>query len=210
MTPADAMSFDDGQFDIVASQFGFEYADVLKAAAEAARITADGGAFVALAHIEGGAIETEVAGQLNDARAITDTAFIPLAKALFKVDMSGGSDAEFEAALSRFTPAQTALITIAKRTGGLAEHLYRGTQTLYQGRRGYALSDIDGWLDGMAAEIAAFTGRMDSMRSAALNEARANAVLSVFKNAGMETMPLEKLTLGADEIAWIIRAKKTK
>lgn len=41
-----------------------------------------------------------------------------------------------------------------------------------------------------------------------LDEASAHAVMEVFKGAGMETTPLEKLTLGMDEIAWIIRAKK--
>ncbi|WP_371397157.1 class I SAM-dependent methyltransferase [Fretibacter rubidus] len=205
--PADATGLSDASFDMVASQFGFEYADVSKAATEAARLIKPGGAFVALAHIQTGAIETEVAAQLSDARAITDTAFIPLAKALFKVDMSGGSDADFEAALARFSPAQEQLLTIARRTGGLAEHLYRGTQTLYQGRIGYNLSDINGWLDGMAAEIAAFTGRMDSMRQAALSESEAQSVLDILTRSDMDVTPLDILTLGTDKVAWIIRAK---
>ena len=206
--PADATGLDDAAFDMVASQFGFEYADVSKAAREAARLVKSGGQFVALAHIETGAIETEVTAQLSDARAITDTAFIPLAKALFKVDMSGGSDADFEAALARFSPAQTELLEIAKRTGGLAEHLYRGTQTLYQGRVGYHLSDVEGWLDGMAAEIAAFTGRMESMRQASLSEDAAQAILDVFKTLGLNALPLDVLMLGTDKVAWIIRAQK--
>lgn len=206
--PADNTGLAEASFDIVASQFGFEYADVLAASAEAARLTAQGGQFAALAHMKGGAIEKEVGAQLSDARAIIDTGFIPLAKDLFRVEMSGGTDAAFDAAAARFGPAQTALMDIAKRTGGLAEHLYRGAQTLYQQRRGYALSDINSWLDGMSTEIAAFTGRMTSMQNAALSEQDTKAVCAVFEQNGMRAQPLEVLTLGTDSVAWIIRVHR--
>lgn len=205
---ADNTGLPEASFDCVASQFGFEYANVTRAAAEAARLTAPGGQFVALAHMRGSAIETEVSALLSTARAITDTGFIPLAKILFQTDMSGGSDPAFDAAAARFAPAQKQLGEIARANGGLASHLYQGTQTLWERRRGYALSDVIAWLDGMSAEIAAFTGRMSSMREAALSEDDAKAVCTVLSDAGMDVEPLDVLTLGGDNIAWIIKARK--
>lgn len=205
---ADQTGLGSGGFDLVASQFGFEYADVTSAAAEATRLIDGGGQFCALAHIQGGAIETEVATQLSGARDILDTAFIPLAKDLFAVDMNGGSDADFDVAAARFGPAQSTLMELAKASGGLAEHLYTGTQTLYQQRRQYDLSDVTGWLDGMAAEIAAFIGRMTSMQDAALSREAAQGVCDVLQGGGLIVAPLDILRLGRDDVAWIIRANK--
>jgi len=54
-----------GSFDVVASQFGFEYADPIKAAGEAARLLKPDGQFLALAHSRDSAIEAEVSALLK-------------------------------------------------------------------------------------------------------------------------------------------------
>ncbi len=205
---AEATGLDDAQFDMVASQFGFEYANPIDAAREAVRLIARGGQFLALAHSENSAIELEVARLGTDAKAIIDCGFIGRACEMFEADKTGASDAVFATSAAAFSGPQAEVLSIAKRAGGLAAHLYQGTQTLYQNRRAYDLSDITGWLEGMRSEIASYAGRMESMRNAALSETGAQAVLSALEIGGLTPRPLEAFvskTTG-DTIGWIIQA----
>ena len=186
---ADFTGLPSGRFDIVASQFGFEYADPLKAAGEAARLLKAGGQFLALAHSRNSAIEAEVSGLGGDAKAVIESGFITAASAMFRADMSGASDADFQKAAQAFASPQAEVLAIAKRAGGLAAHLYQGTQTLYQQRRRYNLGDIIGWLNGMEAEINAFIGRMDSMQRAALGDDDVKGILRVLEQGGLKPDP---------------------
>ena len=210
---ADATGLGEGSFDKVASQFGFEYANVLMAAGEAVRLLAKGGSFLALAHSQDSAIEREVARLGGEAKAILDCGFIPRAKQLFAADKAGGpnpreSETEFNKAAEAFAAPQAQLMSLARASGGLAAHLYQGTQTMFERRGVYDLADITGWLDGMAAEISAYVGRMDSMKRAALSEAEANAVLAVLKQGGLTPAPLKPFISeqSGDIIGWIIAA----
>jgi len=193
---------------MVASQFGFEYADATKAASEAARLLGKGGQFLALAHSSDSAIEAEVSRLGSDAKAIIDSGFIAAAGNMFRADMTGADDNVFGQAAQSFAGPQVEVLTIAKRAGGLAAHLYQGTQTLYERRRGYNLSDVIGWLDGMSAEISAFVGRMDSMQQAALSQTEAQAVLDALEAGGLTPQPLETFTSNTtgDVIGWVICA----
>lgn len=208
--PADATPFSDGAFQFVASQFGFEYAGATKAAKEIARLVAPDGVFVALAHKSGGAIEQEVLGKRNESREIKDTGFISAAKTLFKVDKTGGSEAEFNQALDAFRGPQDRLLEIAKMSGGLAAHLYSGTQQLYERRMSYDLSDMTGWLDGMNAELEAYLGRMQSMIDAALTSDELDEIYDIFKGAGFSCQDPETLVSHEtnEQIAWIIKARR--
>lgn len=206
---ADATGLPRAQFDIVASQFGFEYADAAKAAGEAARLINTGGQFLALAHSHDSAIEAEVAGHGRDAKAIIASGFIGAAKTMFHADISGASDAVFHEAAQAFAPPQAAVLEIAKRTGGLAAHLYQGTQTLYQQRKGYSFGDVSGWLNGMESEINAFIGRMDSMQNAALTDADVQAVRRALEQGGLTPQQPKKFISEStgDILGWIISAK---
>ncbi len=208
VAPADATGLGAGSFDRVTSQFGFEYAGALMAAAEAVRLLAKGGSFLALTHSQDSAIEREVTRLGGDIKAILECGFIERAKQLFVVDKAGASEAEFSKAAQAFAGPQARLMTIAKANGGLAAHLYQGTQTMFERRGGYELADITGWLDGMQAEISAFIGRMDSMVQAALSEDEANAVLAVLKQGGLTPAPLKPFISqqSGDVLGWIIAA----
>ena len=206
---ADATGLPSGSFDVVASQFGFEYADPIKAAGEAARLLKPDGQFLALAHSRDSAIEAEVSALGGDAKAIRDSGFIAAASAMFRADMSGASDAVFDKTAQTFAAPQTEVLNIAKRSGGLAAHLYEGTQTLYQQRLRYNLSDIIGWLNGMESEINAFIGRMDSMQGAALSDVDVKAILRALEQGGLTAAQPEKFTSAStgDVLGWVIFAK---
>ncbi len=206
---ADETGISGHSFDVVASQFGFEYANAPKAAAEAARLLDKGGQFIALTHSSNSAIEAEVSRLGKDAKAVLESGFIEASHELFTAKMNGGNEAIFREAARKFSVPQGKVLTIAKRAGGLAAHLYQGTQTLYEKHRAYTLNDITGWLGGMEAEIKAFVGRMESMQAAALTQADAMAVLAALEAGGLKPQPLEPFVskIKGDVIGWIISAK---
>jgi SAM-dependent methyltransferase len=210
IAPADDTGLPAGSFDLVVSQFGFEYAGVQSTAPEIVRLLAPGGTFLALTHLDGSVIEQEVEGKLGQAKAIEETGFIAAAKQMFDAAKSEKGEDAFQAAVENFRKPQDALLALAKTHGELAGHLYSGTQTLYERRQAYDLADIFGWLDGMAGEISAYRGRMQSMKDAALSEKDIMALLAQFKTLGLDCEPQEILKVGfhEDHLGWILRAQK--
>lgn len=205
---AEVTPFQDNSFDIIGSQFGFEYAGAIKCVPEIARLLAPKGQFVAIAHKAGSAIETEVREQFAKVKKIDETGFIPAARHLFEVDFSEASDDEFAKVAKAFAPAQAALLDIAKSHKGLAAHLYQGTQQLYERRKAYDLEDILKWLEGMEVEISTFLGRMQSMMAAALSDQDVKEFLAGLQAQGLICEPPDVLRLdeARDEAGWILQA----
>lgn len=209
VTSADHTPFNDGSFDVVTSQFGLEYAGALGAAKEISRILAPKGSFIALCHMQGGAIEREVSQKKSDADAIMDSGFIAASRELFKAAY-GTDEAAFTAASQAFRVPQGKLLEIAKSRGGLAGHLYSGVQQLYTKVKNYAPKDVFGWLNGMEGEITAFQGRMGSMVEAALSREDADAISAELQSNGFTVEPMGVLSVRepTEEIAWIFQAVK--
>ncbi|NBC12448.1 MAG: methyltransferase domain-containing protein [Gammaproteobacteria bacterium] len=202
---------DEGSFDFVVSQFGFEYAGAMAAAREAIRLAAPGAQFIAIAHKEASPIGDECRANLARTDAIIETGFVAAARELFAAVYSGRADS-FERAASRFRAPQDRLAALcrndAAHRNGLAGHLYAGTQRLYERRAAYRLDDITGWLDGMEAEIMAYAGRMNSMLEAALDEETAGQVLREFERAGWSAGAAKEFCLDDDNrpVAWQLSA----
>ncbi|MCL4713455.1 MAG: methyltransferase domain-containing protein [Hyphomonadaceae bacterium] len=66
--PLEALPLPDAGFDVVVSQYGFEYADVEPASRELARVLAPGGAVALVVHAREGAPVQDIAGRLARAR----------------------------------------------------------------------------------------------------------------------------------------------
>ncbi len=226
VAPVENTGLADGGYDMVVSQYGFEYAgsarQVLAAAREMARLVCAGGQFTALCHIKDGGIEQEVSGHLHDIKTITKTGFILAAKAVFKkaqeLETMPTTERKnaYEQAVSGLTGPRDKLTTWitdgsehASEIHKLGQHLYSGTVDLFARRKAYSLADILAWLDGMQREIDAYKGRMLSMKQAALSEKAARTILDVFKEAGFEVEEPQEFYLEDDTkpAAWILKAQ---
>jgi len=209
INPADATGFEDRFFDLVVSQFGFEYGDFRDVIPEIARITADNGRFIALSHKTGGGIHAEVSDQLNEFEAIKNTEFIDTAKILFTAAMTKGSDKSVEEISEIFRPAQKKLLALVETYKGMAQHLYVSTQRMYRFRHTYVYQDIMDWFDGMENEIDRFIGRMRSMKNAAIDDEKRTEMIQLFKSNGFEMDANFILpdTNGLD-LGWIFQGRK--
>ncbi|MCF6274304.1 MAG: class I SAM-dependent methyltransferase [Robiginitomaculum sp.] len=227
VAPVDDTGLADGAYDLVVSQYGFEYAgsnrQVLAAAREMARLVADNGQFIALCHIKGGGIEQEVSGHLRHIKDMTKPGFISAAKAVFiALDAAEKSPTlatktAYEKATHLLTAPRDKLIAWlgAGQTSGseihkLGQHLYSGTIDLFTRRKAYSLADITGWLDCMQNEIDAYRGRMQSMRQSALSEKDSRNILAVFADAQFNIDHPAPFYLAGDNkpAAWVLRARR--
>lgn len=209
VSPADSTPFDAEQFDLIVSQYGFEYGDYESVIPEIARILKPGASFIALSHKSGGGIHKEVSEQLAETAAIKDSGFIPLAKQLFAGAM--GQDKSLDPAKvgAEFRPAQMRLLGLAKTHKGLAEHLYVNTQMMFKERSKYHFEDIMKWFDGMNDEVERFIGRMSSMKSASIDDDKMASILSVFEAHKIVMRKPEPLIDDQDEaLGWIIHGQK--
>ena len=216
----------DGSFDMIVSQFGFEYAGDIEAqkdtCQEIARLLKPKGEFVALCHIKDGAISDEVQLHLRQIETIENTDFIKASKTVFRALDRLENHADEQAA-NLYNQAVTNLAQpreklnefIAKSAGqiqALAKHLLMGTAQLFEKRKAYNLDDIIGWLDGMEAEIRAYKGRMRSQQNAAISEQGIEELSQALSEAGLKCTEIEKLFLEQDSkpSAWVLQAEKPK
>ena len=207
----DKTGFDDQSFELVVSQYGFEYSHIPATVSEIARLLTPGGAFIAMIHKTPGGIEAEVRANADASQSILKTGFIDVSRALFEASMTSSDDKVFNAALDKFRPAQDALLVLARQQGGLAAHLYSGAQDLYNRRNAYDLADVHGWLDGMEGEISAYSGRMTDMLRAAQSKDDMAAITDMFtaEKFSCDTPEPFKSSSEGDDIGWVLRARKS-
>lgn len=215
---AGRLPFRDGAADIVVSQFGIEYAGLM-AFAEAARALAPGGAFHAIAHYKGGAIDAECAENARLLKAVEETALIGRARAALAATyerLARGAhplaDSRAEATLRMAAQKAASAITAAPNFAAKAmlERFLGDLDRLSARRLAYDPREALAWLDGMAASLSAYRQRMEAMRAAALDRKRVDAALQAFAAAGLIDMSARPAAFldGGEPAAWIIIARR--
>lgn len=210
--------YQDGEFDIVVSQFGIEYAGP-EAFAEAARLVATGGTVTALAHLADGAINRECADNLAVAVALREAQLMSLARDAFKAgfDLIAGkiSEPEFQEADKRLAPAVEVAKQILKdkgplAAGGLLARLYRDIGHMYTRMQNYVPGEIFAWFDGMSDELVSYEGRMASMTRCALDAPGIQSIAAGIRSLGFTVEPPDTLSLAesGSPAAWILTATK--
>ena len=210
--------YQDGEFDIVVSQFGIEYAGS-EAFAEAARLVAADGTLAALVHLADGAINRECAGNLAVAAALREARLLSLAREAFSAgfDLIAGriTDPEFQEADKRLAPA----VEIAKQilldhgplaAGGLLASLYRDIGHMYTRMQSYVPNEVFAWIDGMSDELVSYEGRMASMTRCALGESGIQEIAASITAAGFTVQTPDVLSLAESgkPAAWVLTARK--
>jgi len=199
-------------FDWVVSQFGIEYAgtDGFRAAA---RLVAPGGEVVLLCHAEEGGIHREVSADVAFAQGVIDTQFVSRAKQFAEREYRSKT---FDQSTEHFKELRQAAETLARmdqtRPGQFAGHLLGGFHQLIDRRFSYDLSDITGWLDGMAVELDSYHGRMQAMLDAAIPEGDLAKLRAVLEDEGLINVVIEPFPQAADQetFGWAINAKRPR
>lgn len=205
--------------DMATSQFGLEYAGQA-AFDEAARIVRPGGAFAAVIHLKGGAIEEECAANLDIVVNTQEIGLLPHARDAFE---AGFAVFAGRAPRKNFEEADKALAPVVDAAKKLLaasppviartflERLYTDLAHMYPRISAYAPDDIKAWIDRGEFELKAYEHRMASMVAAAQSESDMAALIGRLRSAGFDVAAPEILEMGEPlkPAAWTLLAKKT-
>lgn len=211
---AGRVPFADRRFDVVASQFGIEYAG-RDAFAEALRLVAPAGYFAAIVHLKDGAIYRECERNLAAARQILDSGLMALAGEAFRAGLAlrdgRGSEADFHAASAALVPAVKLLPDLLKRhgeglAGGSVLKLYRDIEHMYRRMGAYDAADVEAWIARTAQEFEAYSVRMASMLRAALDTEEFGRLAARAEVCGLRVETRETLsgTAKAEPMCWAL------
>ncbi|MEP6343431.1 MAG: class I SAM-dependent methyltransferase [Maricaulaceae bacterium] len=222
--PVDRTPFNDREFDIIVSQFGFEYAggknQRINTTKEMVRILKPSGKIVLIAHIKNGAIMRDCQTSLDQINMIAKSQFFKIAQSTFIASHNANNTKsahdknKAESTMKRLNQASKPLLDWLKEENleknDFAKFIYyllQSSNKLLQNYHKYTPSDGKAWFDGMERETFAYKGRMSSMIDAALSQQDAQALLDTFETAGLTSNPLEKLHFPQERapIAWKIQ-----
>ncbi len=176
--------FQDFAFDLVASQFGLEYAGIA-AIGEGARLVAPGGALALVMHMKDGAIHRECEANLSAMAKVRDSRILAVAKEVFRrglaVSRGQGSRAEFSRAEERFAAAVQEVDAVLAEygesvAGGTVFRLYADLAHMHARMGAYDPAEVAQWADRMAREVEAYAARMSAMTEAGNRRRRSGAV----------------------------------
>ncbi len=223
--PVDKTPFELDSFDMIVSQFGFEYAGgakkIILATNEMGRILKPEGKIALVTHIKDGAIAKECFGALDKISLIQQSGFFEVGADTFKsvykaqktslpedrqIAIQSMSNLNVNAA-----PIMAWLRTAGARQkefGRFAYHLLESTHKLLLTYQKYTLGDCLSWLEAMHSEVQAYEGRMLSMTQAAIPESLIFEIRNNFINQGLRLSLPEKLFFKEGDLpaAWVLRS----
>jgi len=215
---AKAIPLDSGQYDLVTSQFGIEYAG-LAAIDEASRLLAPGGSLILMMHIQPGVIFNECATTLDAIRRTQKSGFVPQSLHFFEAGFAavrGADRAPYDQAALQLNPGIQELESILSEhgkqvAGGTIAKLYSDVQQIHSRLQYYEPDEVLAWLRTMESELSEYEERMASMCDAATDNSSFNALCENLHGQGLDIVTREPLLATDDKlpIAWILRAIRT-
>ena len=212
---AKAIPLGSGQYDLVTSQFGIEYAG-LAAIGEASRLLAADGSLILMMHIKPGVIFSECAKALDAIKRTQKSGFVPQALHFFEAGFAavrGADRALYDQAALQLNPAIQELESILSErgeqvAGDTIARLYSDVQQIHSRIQYYDPNDVLDWLRTMDSELTEYEKRMASMCDAATDNKTFNELCENLRGQGLDIVAGEPLFATDDElpIAWILRA----
>jgi SAM-dependent methyltransferase len=202
----------DASFDAVISQFGFEYADEPRAAAEAARVLAPGGRLRFIVHARDGAVHADISGRVLRLRAaLADDGPAGLARVLARA-VSAGDAAALARASARLPQAMADLRALAVQAppDDAAVFYSRAFLQDWHQRERYRPDDLRRAIEAGWETANGVAARQEQMLRVARTAEDIEALATRFASLGLVACAVEPIrdeARGA-QIAWLIDAAR--
>ena len=207
-----------GEFDIVTSQFGAEYAGQ-QALEGLLDLPGQGGQLALVLHYQDGLIFRECEHSALAVRRLLASELLPLSVEMFKAgfeQLNGPVKTEaFRTAALRVMPAFKLIEGILDEFG---EHvagdtiitLYTSIAEIQQNLPRYEPAEVLDWLVRLEAELPAYIERMESMQHSALSRAQYKAFCTRVLESGFNLLQARPLRSSPNEtpLAWVIVAER--
>ncbi|SDJ68069.1 Methyltransferase domain-containing protein [Microbulbifer yueqingensis] len=210
------LPFGAGEFDLVTSQFGIEYAG-RDAIPEAARVLRPGGRLQLVLHLRGGDIYQKCRDNLLAAEEFMESGFMQQAQTVFDNLLATGKSKgrDRENPVEIMTPGIEKTVGIINRFGrhvtdGTIDTIFMTVARICRSPSRFDLAEAQHWLKTMCEEMPGYATRMRSMCDAALRKEDVDALVSELEKHSLEVdspRPISLSGKGADS-AWVIRATK--
>ena len=208
-TPCEKQPFGDGAFDMVTSQFGFEYSDIDKTLAEIRRVLVPGGRFVAISHhVDSSLIEEARGEQAIYRSALDDLDLLGAARRLFEVlgelpedgrEIGAGNDAyreQVEVVNSRVRRFQE-----LHGRDERSRFIVGAISFIATTARQTSADERFAALDKATADFKAHRERLDDMVDAALDREDTELLAVKAREAGFESVHCLKFYAGDNRLA---------
>jgi SAM-dependent methyltransferase len=211
-TRLEALPYPDASFDGVVSQFGFEYADETRAAAELVRCLAPGGRLRFVLHARGGAVARDTEMRLERLRgALAENGALALVLALARA-AEAGDEATMSAKSAELPAAaeQVRRLALHPPPDDAALFYAREFLELWAGRNRYRMRDVRRSLEDGFANARGVAQRQQEMLGAARSSADMERIAARLAAAGLAVegaQPLRDERRDA-QIAWLLDAQK--
>lgn len=217
LVAADArrLPFPDACFDVVCSQFGIEYAGV-SGFSEAARLVAAGGTIGAIIHMKDGALYRESGVNLDAINTVRQCGILTSTREVFRAAAALARRAGSRGAFRRADESLAAAVrqvdgVLQSRgeavAGGAIYRLYADVAHMYGRMGAYDAEAVARWAEDMTLELAAYAGRMSSMRAAAIDASGMEAIVGGFVSRGLSVRIREEMHMGSvkrESAAWAL------
>jgi ubiquinone/menaquinone biosynthesis C-methylase UbiE len=216
---ADAKSIplENGQYDLITSQFGIEYAGAT-AIDEAIRLLAPGGSLLFLLHIQPGYLHRECTVAADSLQRVANSRLVPLAVDFFTAGFAavqGGDRAPYESAARNLNPAIKELEAIMTEhgehvAGDTLIYLHSTLQNMHSRIQHYKPDDVFTWLEAIGKELDEHEQRMLSMREATMDEEAFKALCSNVESKGLRVDKAMPLQIKGEQlpVAWMLQATR--
>lgn len=208
-TPAERLPFDAGDFDVVVSQYGLEYADLERALAEATRVAAPGARLNWLAHSPDSLVVRQNREQHGEIDFLLDRGG-PLA-AMERLTTALRRGRRPDSAMAKLDATMRAAEAYCRQhpPARLVTELCSGLAELANRWQRYRPQDLAQAVEHNRRELLAHRQRLADMEHAALTPARLAAVRLALVEPAWEALSIEPLAVGAGgEIGIAIRARR--
>lgn len=206
--------FPDRAFDLVASQFGLEYAGI-ESVPEAVRLVAPAGDLALVLHLKGGPLQRECEASARAIGRLEGSRLLERAVEVFRRGASAargqGSRSEFIRAEERFAAAVREVDAVLDEegegvAGGTVHRLYADLAHMHARMGAYDPGEVSRWAGRMGAEIGAYAARMEAMRRAAVDEAWLDDAEARISSAGLTAVTRASIAPepGGEPFAWAL------
>lgn len=216
---ASSIPLESGQYELLTSQFGIEYAGPA-AIDEAVRLLAPGGGLLFLMHVTPGVLYREGSAAIDALQRTQHSGFIELALDFFETGFAavrGADRAPYEAAARRLNPAIAELEAVMTEhgehvAGDMIIYLYSTVQTIHNRIDRYEPDETLDWLRTMEKELSMHEARMVSMRDCSMDETTFKDVCENLHNQGLVIEHAATLATKGEELpaAWVLQATKPR
>jgi ubiquinone/menaquinone biosynthesis C-methylase UbiE len=216
---ADATSIplESGQYDLITSQFGIEYAGTA-AADEAVRLLTPGGSLLFLMHIRPGELHRECTAAADALRRVAQAGLVPLAVEFFTAGFAavkGGDRGPYDSAARSLNPAIKELEAIMAEhgehvAGDMLIYMHATLQNMHSRIQHYNPEEVFNWLTTIGKELEEHEQRMLSMRDAAMDEEAFKTFCSSIDSEGLRLDKAMPMQVQGEQlpVAWLLQATR--